>query len=166
MQITWLFRPVVRVTAVVGACWQLQVPLELHARQAEEPVFGYLHGMRLQVLIWDLRDHEGGSWLTMKEAEGRPPSNEPSLDAKLRLQVLMSTHAQDGYTGPDHAAWMRPGIWGNGILMLCLSSAYPHRLLPLFQYPAALRAVTKWTYLPAGAHKRGRGPSLAAGQRC
>ncbi|CAK0756589.1 hypothetical protein CVIRNUC_002468 [Coccomyxa viridis] len=39
-----------------------------------------------QVLIWDLRDHEGGSWLTMKEAEGRPPSNEPFLNAKLRLQ--------------------------------------------------------------------------------
>ena len=35
----------------------------------------------------------------MKDAEGRSPPNEPSLDAKLRLQVLLYTHAQIGTLG-------------------------------------------------------------------
>ena len=54
----------------------------------------------------------------MTEADGRSPANEPSLDAKLRLQVRVYSHAPDGYPGSAHADWLRPCIWGNGILML------------------------------------------------
>ena len=98
--------PDVRVTAVVRARWQLLISCRdacMQDRQRSRSCC-HLRGVHLQVLIWDLRDHEGGSWLTMKEAEGRPPSNEPSLDAKLRLQVRLYTHAPDGCSGPDPAS--------------------------------------------------------------
>ena len=77
----------------------LASPMKMHARLAEKPAICHLCGVHLQVLIWDLRDHEGGSWLTLKDAEGAPPSHEPSLDAKLRLQVLVYTHGPDGVLG-------------------------------------------------------------------
>ena len=40
------------------------------------------------MLIWDLRDHSGGSWLTAKDGDGRSATESPTLQAKLRLQVV------------------------------------------------------------------------------
>ena len=42
----------------------------------------------MQVLIWDLRDHNGGSWLSATEDDGRKTTESPTLPAKLRLQVV------------------------------------------------------------------------------
>ena len=39
----------------------------------------------VQVLVWDLRDYNGGSWLTAEE--GHTSTGNAKLDAKLRLKV-------------------------------------------------------------------------------